>query len=103
MKKVYVITLRQVANGVEQLADVTICSDYSTAIDFFHLEERYEFHKVEALRLCELKAKYPQSTINRLAKFIGKKVSDVKEDIFHERFLKEKDRCFAKLTRDILS
>ena len=35
MKKVYVITLRQVANGVEQLADVTICSDYSTAIDFF--------------------------------------------------------------------
>ena len=76
---------------------------FRTVVDFFHLEERYEFHKVEAMRLRELKAKYPQSTINRLAKFLGKKASDVKEDIFHERFIKEKDRCFAKLTRDILS
>ena len=76
---------------------------FRTAVEFFHLEERYEFHKVEAMRLRELKAKYPQSTINRLAKFLGKKASDVKEDIFHERFLSEKDRCFAKLARDILS
>lgn len=75
---------------------------FRKAIDFFHLEERYEFHKVEAMRLRELKAKYPQSTIKKLAKFLGKKASDVKEDIFHEKYLSEKDWCFAKLTRDIL-
>lgn len=71
-------------------------------VDFFHLEERYEFHKCEALRLLELKAKYPQGTIKRIAELLGKSVSDIREDIFHKKFLNSNDRCFAKLTKDIL-
>ena len=71
-------------------------------VDFFHLEERYEFHKCEALRLLELKAKYPQGTIKRMAGLLGKSVSDIREDIFHKKYLNSNDRCFAKLTRDIL-
>lgn len=71
-------------------------------VDFFHLEERYEFHKCEALRLLELKAKYPQGTIKRIAGLLGKSVSDIREDIFHKKYLNSNDRCFAKLTRDIL-
>lgn len=75
---------------------------YRQVVDFFHLEERYEFHKNEALRLLRLKEKYPQSTIRRISSLLGKSVSDIREDIFHKRYLNDNDRCFAKLTRDIL-
>lgn len=71
-------------------------------MDFFHLEERYEFHKCKALRLFELKAKYPQGTIKRIAKLLRKSVSDIREDIFHKKYLNTNDMCFAKLTRDSL-
>lgn len=71
-------------------------------VDFFHLEERYEFHKKEALRLLELRAKYPQSTIKRMAALLGRSATDIHEDIFHKKYLSDNDRCFAKLTRDIL-
>lgn len=75
---------------------------YQKAIDFFHLEERYEFHKSEAMRLKLLKAKYPESTIKKISALLGKPESDIKEDLFHKKFLEKHDRCFAKLTRDIL-
>lgn len=75
---------------------------FRPVIDFFHLEERYEFHKVEALQLRQLKAKYPKSTIKRISSLLGKTEGEIHEDIFHEKYLTEKDRCFAKLTRDIL-
>lgn len=75
---------------------------FRSAVDFFHLEERYEFHKDEALRLLKLKAKYPKSTINRISGLLGKPESEIKEDLFHKKFLSEHDRCFAKLTKDIL-
>ena len=75
---------------------------YRKAIDFFHLEERYEFHKSEAMRLKLLKAKYPESTIRKISALLGKPVSEIREDLFHKKFLEKHDRCFAKLTRDIL-
>ena len=75
---------------------------YQKAIDFFHLEERYEFHKSEAMRLKLLKAKYPESTIKKISALLCKPASDIKEDLFHKKFLEKHDRCFAKLTRDIL-
>lgn len=75
---------------------------YRKAIDFFHLEERYEFHKSEAMRLKLLKAKYPESTIKKISALLRKPASDIMEDLFHKKFLEKHDRCFAKLTRDIL-
>lgn len=75
---------------------------YDKPVDFFHLQDRYEFHKKEAMRLLKLKADYPPSTIQRIANLLGKSASEVREDIFHKKYLTNNDRCFAKLTRDIL-
>lgn len=72
-------------------------------VDFFHLEERYDFHKIEAIRLLRLKAQYPISAIRKIAGMLGKTTSEVREDIFHRKYLKDNDRCFEKLTRDILA
>lgn len=57
---------------------------YSQEADFFHLEERYEYHKMEALRLKDLKQKYPRSATMKIAKLLGKPVTKVEEDIFHK-------------------
>lgn len=75
---------------------------FRKAVDFFRLEERYEFHKVEAMRIRNLKAKYPQSTIKRISKLLGKSESEIREDLFHGKYLSSLDRCFSKLTRDML-
>ena len=72
-------------------------------IDFFHLEERYEFHKIEALRIRSLKTRYPKSARHKIASLLDIKEAQVKEDLFHEKYLKKNKRCFSKLTRDMLS
>lgn len=76
---------------------------YRSLVDFFHLEERYEFHKLEALRLKQLKERYPLSARRKIARLLSLPEAEVKEDLFHEHYLKENDRCFAKLTSDMLS
>lgn len=76
---------------------------YDKHVSFFHLEERYEFHKSEALRLKKLKQRYPDSNIRKIAKLLNRKEKTVKEDIFHTKFLTEEGRCFRKLTLDILN
>ena len=75
---------------------------FRTEVDFFHLEERYEFHKMEAMRLKRLKARYPQSARKKIARIIGKTEAEVREDLFHKKYLKDNQRCFAKLTEDML-
>lgn len=71
-------------------------------VNFFHLTERYEFHKKEAIRIKKLRAQYPQSAINKIARLLRVSDASVKEDLFHEQFLNNNNRCFAKLTRDML-
>lgn len=75
---------------------------FQAYVDFFHLEERYEFHKPEALRLKKLKAQYPASARKKIASLLKTSEKRVKEDIFHKNFLKNNNRCFSKLTKDIL-
>lgn len=75
---------------------------YDQEVAFFQLEERYEYHKMEALRLKDLKAQYPRSHTKKIAKLLGRSVKDVEEDIFHKKFLSSFDRCFRKFTLDIL-
>ena len=75
---------------------------YDREVSFFHLEERYEYHKMEALRLKDLKAQYPRAHTKKIAKLLGRSVKDIEEDIFHKNFLTKFDRCFRKFTLDIL-
>lgn len=77
-------------------------SGYDKVVDFFHLEERYEFHKVEAIRLKRLKSRYPKSAIQKIAKLLHKSEYEVCEDLFHNKYLADNGRCFEKLTRDML-
>lgn len=75
---------------------------YNTYAKLFHLEERYEFHKGEALRLLDLKRKYPTSNLKKIANILHKTTEEVREDIFGMGFSKEHHRCFDKMKRDIL-
>lgn len=75
---------------------------YDTYAKLFHLEERYEFHKGEALRLLDLKRKYPTSNLKKIANMLHKTTEEVCEDIFGMGFSKNHHRCFDKIKRDIL-
>ena len=74
---------------------------YEKHVRFFHLEERYEFHKAEAMRLRKLKARYPDSNIKKIASLLHRRETTVKEDIFQLKYLQREGRCFQKLTDDI--
>ena len=75
---------------------------YSSYAKLFRLEERYEYHKGEALRLLDLKRKYPMSNIRQIARLMHKTADEVKEDIFGLHFSKNNHRCFDKMKRDIM-
>lgn len=76
---------------------------YEKHVRFFHLDERYEFHKAEAMRLKRLKDRYPDSCIKKIASLLHRREASVKEDIFQMKYLKREGRCFQKLTEDILN
>jgi len=74
---------------------------YASYAKQFRLE-RYEYHKGEALRLLDLKRKYPMSNIRQIARLMHKTADEVKEDIFGLHFSKNNHRCFDKMKRDIM-
>lgn len=76
---------------------------YDRYVDFFHLQERYDYHKIEALRLEKLKKNYSRSQIAQIAKCLHRSEKEVKEDIFNQRYMQNNLRCFAKFTIDILN
>ena len=76
---------------------------YDRYVDFFHLQERYDYHKIEALRLEKLKKNYSRSQIAQIAKCLHRAEKEVKEDIFNQRYMQNNHRCFAKFTIDILN
>lgn len=75
---------------------------YASYAKLFRLEERYEYHKGEALRLLDLKRKYPMSNIRQIARLMHKTADEVKEDIFGLHFSKNNHRCFDKMKLDIM-
>lgn len=77
-------------------------NNFREIVDFFHLEERYEFHKLEAMRIKQIEARYPQSARKMIAHLLGCSETKVREDLFHENYLQNNNRCFSKLTRDML-
>ena len=76
---------------------------YDRYVDFFHLQERYDYHKIEALRLEKLKKNYSKTQILQIAKCLHRSEKEVKEDIFNQRYMQNNHRCFAKFTIDILN
>lgn len=92
--------------------------DYDIEINFFYLRQRYNYHKCEALRLEDLKAKYTPEKIKEMAKIIcniGKGdeikptlasrfvIDQIKADIFNLDFTDKYHRAFGKLHKDILT
>lgn len=76
---------------------------YDSYVDFFHLRDRYDYHKEEALRLEHLKKSYSRAQIDAMAKTLGRSSSSVREDIFNKKYLEQHHRCFCKFTQDILN
>lgn len=97
--------------------DTSADKDYDKEIDFFFLRQRYNYHKCEALRLADLKAKYSRSKIIEMAKIIcgeenGRQrgltladyrmIDQIQTDIFGSDFNRENHRAFGKLHKDIM-
>lgn len=79
-------------------------AEYENYVEMFHLRERYEFHKMEALFWMELKYRYTDSRIELMAnslKDAAFSTQRIKDDIF-QRTLDNRERCFEKLKRDML-
>ena len=81
-------------------------SDYQQVIDIFRLQERYDYHRIEGLRVMELKRKYRSSSISMMANAMkglpGFAPEEIWEDIFGERFMTEEHRCFSKFRKDMM-
>ena len=75
---------------------------YEKYVQFFRLEDCYEFHKVEAVRLNDLKRRYPDVNIKSIARILHYSKDSVKEDLFYLKYMQEKGRCFEKMTRDVI-
>lgn len=76
---------------------------YDEYVNFFHLRDRYEYHKAEAMRLEQLKKSYSKAQIKAIAKILRRSSSTVREDIFNKKYLEQHHRCFCKFTQDILN
>lgn len=97
--------------------DTLADTDYDKEIDFLYLNERYNYHKCEALRLADLKLKYSPSKIKEMARLIcsikekqnemtpiANMITDqIRRDIFGLDFSNEHHRAFHKLRKDILN
>ena len=79
--------------------------DYqSEVIDEFHLDERYAYHKCEALRWHDLMNDYPPVKVKEMVLALGgyKTEEQLRNDIFQNDYFDNNTRCFDKLRRDIL-
>lgn len=88
--------------------------DYSEEVKEFYLEERYNYHKCEALRLLDLKERYTDAHIMELARMIlqspktkvsahgTRYITQLKQDIFASNYNHRFHRCFGKLYDDIM-
>ena len=80
--------------------------DYEYLVNLFKLEERYSYHKIEALRWIELKRKYNDARIIMMSNALGSNsdftVDKIREDIFGSDFTNNEHRCFSKMKKDVL-
>lgn len=76
---------------------------YQESVKTFALEDRYNYHKSEALRLCDLYQDYSPAKIRMLEIMFlfSKSEDDIMDDIFGVKFSDKQSRCFDKMKRDI--
>lgn len=86
-------------------------ASYEKSIEMFRLRDRYNFHKKEALRLMDLKERYPQTRIAEMSKLLSVTKDgrsnpsfytedQIEQDLFGKDF--SSDRCFGKMYKDII-
>lgn len=79
------------------------CSEqYKKEIDLFRLNQRYQFHKCEALQLLSLQQKYTDANIGMIGRLLRRSDASIKEDIFKKEYIVSNRRAFSKLYKDIL-
>lgn len=92
-------------NDYEVIFDISD-KDYEYLVSLFKLQERYSYHKIEALRWIELKQKYDDARIAMMSNALGGNsdftVDKIREDIFGSDFTKNERRCFGKIKKDVL-
>lgn len=92
-------------NNYNLIFDITD-KDYEYFVNLFKLEERYSYHKIEALRWVELKQKYTDARITMMSNALNGNPDfskdKIREDIFGTDFTNNKHRCFNKMKKDIL-
>ncbi len=91
--------------------DIT-CHDtaFKKSVDLFRLRQRYNYHKIFALRLLDLKERYSVGSISMISNLLRGMAAkpdryteqQIYEDIFGEEYSKVGNRCFDKLRRDVL-
>lgn len=89
-------------NDYDIVFDCSKDKDYDGYVKSFLLKERYNCHKVEALRLKDLQLYYPDSHIWGISNLLKRPFGEVKEDVFGQRFTRDEHRLFKKLRRDML-
>lgn len=85
-------------------------ADFEKSVNLFRLKQRYNYHKIFALRLLDLKERYSQGSIKMISNLLHQRTNhpnrytekQIYEDIFGEEYSKVGHRCFDKLRRDIL-
>lgn len=75
---------------------------YKKEIGLFRLNERYQFHKCEALQLLSLLQKYTDSNISMISRLFRRSEASIKEDIFKKEYVISNRRALSKLYKDIL-
>ncbi len=91
--------------------DIT-CHDtaFKKSVGLFRLRQRYNYHKIFALRLLDLKERYSVGSISMISNLLRGMAAkpdryteqQIYEDIFGEEYSKVGNRCFDKLRRDVL-
>lgn len=78
---------------------------YERFVEMFHLRERYEYHKKEALLWMDLKFRYTDNRIAMMANALHDPTSfgfqRIKDDIF-QTAMDDENRVFGKLKKDML-
>ena len=102
-------TLRFLKTPKEYRIDMIYHDDsFKKSVNLFRLKQRYNYHKVFALRLLDLKERYSTGSIKMISNLLQGTEStryteqQIYEDIFGEEYSRVGHRCFNKLKMDIL-
>ena len=79
---------------------------YEKEVALFKLNQRYDFHKSEALRLLDLKMKYNALKLKDLSHILYGDYNhsdEISEDILPVQYKRKNHRCFSKMYSDILT